>query len=190
MANDVLNIDDSMLAEALPTGLIALDNDHAQNMANFSMYVAAKNAVNGDPTKKDAIPPISQDELRAFGNWTGQTDTKLMAADLKKRNLQGAQQLIDDKVDTSSGDSIRKAQSDWKPNAIQEILGNIRKLNLRTPQAILANKNVLLTNKDWREAVNTDTFKNIHGNFWDVIANSIAPEQWAKLDSSNNIAKK
>lgn len=48
-------------------------------------------AAKGDPTKN-----LPQDELARFGNWTGQTDTKVMAADLKRRGLIGAQQLIED----------------------------------------------------------------------------------------------
>lgn len=190
MANDVLNIDDSMVAETLPTGLIGVDNDHIQNMANFSMYVAAKNAVSGDPVKKGSNP--SAEQLDAFGNWTGQTDTKVMAADLMKRGLIGAGQLLYDNPNLNSADAIRNAQSDWKIAAIQKILSRARELNFRNPETINANKKALMStiNPRYRDAINSQDFQVIHPNFWSVIAHSLIPEQYAKEDAANLLTKK
>ena len=139
------------------------------------------------------IPTEAQDELRRFGNWTGQTDTKVMAKDLMRRGLQGAEQLyFEGKPDIKNPQNVRNAQNDWKVSAVQEILANARKLNLRKPGEVLANKDVLLTTPSWKEGVNNWAFKNVHSNFWDIIANSILPEQWAKNDSEKKmqLAKK
>lgn len=136
------------------------------------------------------VPPLSQDELRQFGNWTGQTDTKVMARDLQKRGLIGAEQLVMDNPNVTSASSIRNAQSDWKVSAIQEILANARRFNLRTPEEINANRDVLVQNSRWREGINNPYFTHIHPNFFDVISKSILPEQYTKEESRKLLAKK
>lgn len=143
--------------------------------------------------EKPKTLPVAQDENQKFGNWTGQGDTKAMAEDLGKRGLVGADQLLFENQDTSSADAIKnKNQSDWKVAMIQNVLTNAKKFGIRTPEALLANKNVLIGNPKWVDAVNNPAFNNIHPNFWSVITKSILPEQWAKYDKSKNqdIAKK
>lgn len=133
------------------------------------------------------IPTLDQDALSRFSNWTGQTDTKVMAHDLMKRGLVGADQLYFDSVDTTSPNSIRKSQSDWKVAAIQNILMNAKKLNLRKPEEIMANRHILIDNPTWKEGINNPAFKQVHPNFWQVISNSILPEQYAKSDKEASL---
>lgn len=140
----------------------------------------------GEKDKKPVLPP--QDLLQKFGNWTGQTDTKVMAEDLIKRGLVGGEQLRYDQPNTSTAEGIRNAQSDWKVAAIQDILSNARKFNLRKPEEVLANKNVLISNPKWRDAINNDSFKTIHPNFWNVITDSLLPSQYAKEDAQRMVA--
>src|ERR1700688_4409652 len=130
----------------------------------------------GDPTApKDKIPPVNQDANQKFGNWTGSTDTKVMAADLMKRGLTGADQILYDQPNTNDANSIRNSQGDWKLAAIQNILANAHKLGIRTPEAVMANKDVLIGNSKWKDAINNPAFKNIHPNFWGTITDSILP---------------
>jgi len=144
----------------------------------------------GDKGKK--TPPINQDENQKFGNWTGSLDTKINASDLMKRGLIGADQLVNENQDISTPDAIKnKNQSDWKIAAMQQILANAKKFNLRTPEEVNANRNVLIGNPKWVEAINNPYFNNIHPNWWKTITDSILPEQWAKYDASKkDIAKK
>jgi hypothetical protein len=137
----------------------------------------------GDPVKKTT--PIQQDANQKFGNWTGQADTKVMAQDLMNRGLKGADQLLFENQDTSNADAItNKNQSDWKTSAIQNILANAHKLNIRTPESVDANKNVLIGNGKWADAINNSSFQNIHPNFWQV-TQGILKDQWAKEDAQN-----
>jgi len=125
----------------------------------------------------------SDDESTEFADWTGtKGDTKAAAKDLMKRGLIGADQILNATVDTNDASSIKNSQADWKPAAIQEILANAKKLNLRKPEEINANKDVLVSNPRFRDAINNPAFNQIHKNFWDVITNSILPEQWDKFD--------
>lgn len=158
-------------------------------MANLDL---AKQVVALSGGNKKPPDDTEQDEFQKFGNWTGQTDVKLMAKDLLRRGLIGAEQLVMENVNIKSPDAIRKAQSDWKVSAIQEILARARKFNLRTPAEVLANKDVLLTNPMWKEGVNNWAFKNVHPNFWNIITESLLPEQWAKYDKADksNLVKK
>ena len=121
------NIND--ILSSLPTGFLQLGDDfHAQNTANFSMLINAHNAISGsedptkgDPTKKEV--PLEQGISEKFANWTGQQSTKVMAQDLMKRGLQGADQLVYENQDVSSTDSItKKNKSDWIPSSIRKIL--------------------------------------------------------------------
>lgn len=136
--------------------------------------------------------PVQPNKFEKFGNWTGQTDTKVMAADLMKRGLIGAGQLLYDNPNLNSADAIRNAQSDWKIAAIQKILSRARELNFRNPETINANKNALMStiNPQYRDAINSQDFQTIHPNFWSVITHSLIPEQYAKEDAANLIAKK
>jgi len=185
------NIND--ILSSLPPGFLQLGDDfHAQNTANFSMLINAHNAISesedptkGDPTKKDV--PLEQGASEKFANWTGQQNTKVMAQDLMKRGLVGANQLVYEDQDVSSTDSItKKNKSDWIPAAIQKILQNAYAKNLRTPTEIINNKTYLLggLNKGVQDAINSDTFNNIYKNFWNVITDSILPEQYAKFDNN------
>lgn len=134
--------------------------------------------------------PDIQTENQKFGNWTGQTDTKVMAQDLKRRGLIGAQSLIEDSPNVNDPNSIRNSESDWKVAAIQQILSNAKKLNLKSPEAINANRDVLIDNPKWKDAINNSYFNHIHPNFWSIITHSILPEQYAKYDKQNLLAKK
>lgn len=189
MATKDIIFDESMLAETLPTGLINVgDDNHIANMANFSMYANAKEAVE----LPKGTPP--DDPSKVFGNWVGNgeiLDTKLAAADLKRRGLQGADQIVETQPNLSDADSIRNSQADWKPAVIQQILTNARKFNIRTREEVLANKDVLVSNSKWRDAINNDSFKNLHGNWWEIITDSILPEQYAKTGTqeTNSIVK-
>lgn len=144
-------------------------------------------AVGGGEKKK-----YNQEDLNSFGNWTDQTDTKMMAKDLNNRGLVGADKMMDDNVNTSSSDGIRNANSDWKVSAIQNILSNARKLNLRTPEEVNANRDVLINNPKWRDAINNPVFSQNHPNFWNIITHSILPERYAKYDKmeKDNTVKK
>lgn len=155
--------------------------DLAQNVSNL---IGASGGGKKTPTK---TPTVTPEELSNFGNWTGQADTKVMAADLAKRGLIGASQLITDSPDKSNPNNIINSQSDWKPAAIAKIVSNARRYNLRKPEELLANKKVLMNTLDPRiqDAINDKRFQQIHPNFWQVITHSIIPEQWAKLDASN-----
>ena len=145
-------------------------------------------AAKGDPT----IPPVNQDPHQRFGNWTGSTDTKVNAADLSKRGLINADQLVNENQDVSSADAIKnKNQSDWKISALQNVLANAHKFGIRSPEALDANRNVLIGNKAWSDAMNNPQFTNIHPNFWSV-TKGILKDQWAKEDAANknSVAKK
>lgn len=148
----------------------------------------------GDPTKpkprNSVTPYISPEELQQFGNWTGQQDSRVMAQDLMKRGLINANQLADEQVSLGAGAGIRNAQSAWKTGLIQEILSNARKYNLRTPTEVNANRNVLVQNPRWKAAVNDPYFNHVHPNFWNIITDSILPEQYAKFDKQNSVVKK
>lgn len=137
--------------------------------------------------------PDNQDQFQKFGNWTNSTNTKVMAQDLMKRGLVGANQIVDDasNPNTSSADAVRNNQSDWKVAAVQNILANARRFNIRKPEEVNANKDALMStlNPQYKDAINSQTFQQIHPNFWDVISKSILPEQYAKEDATNNTAK-
>ena len=138
-----------------------------------------------DTDPKSKVPPVNQDAAAKFGNWLGSTDTKLAAADLMKRNLTGANQLLFENQKIGSADDItNKNQSDWKIAAIQGMLGNAYKLGIKTPEAVTANWNVL-TNGKFKDAINDPTFSVIHPNFPDVFKKLLA-DQWAKQDANKN----
>jgi|SRR6185312_10306447 len=144
----------------------------------------------GDPTKK--IPPVNTDVHQKFGNWTGSTDTKVNAQDLSNRGLVGADQLVNENQDTSSADAIKnKNQSDWKIAMLQNILTNAHKFGIRSPEALDANRNVLIGNNKWADAVNNPQFAVVHPNFWQV-TKGILKDQWAKeyAANKNNVANK
>lgn len=137
----------------------------------------------GDPTPKKV--PIEQDENQKFGNWMNNNDPKVFAKDLMNRGLQGAEQLYNDNPDTSSKSGIINAQSDWKIAAIQQILANAKKFNIRNPEAVMANKHTLIGNSRWSDAIDNPNFNQIHNNFWQTVATKLLPEQWKKYDEAN-----
>lgn len=141
---------------------------------------------------KPAGDPIPTSPNERFGNWTGSTDTKLIAADLMKRGFIGANQLLYDNPNPNDPNSVRNSQGDWKIAAMQKILSRARELNIRNPEAINANKAALMStiNPQYKDAINSQDFQTIHPNFWSVISHSIIPEQYAKEDASKMIAKK
>lgn len=132
----------------------------------------------GDPAKD-----IPQTVHQKFGNWTGSMDNQVMAKDLMNRGLTGADQIMNDQVMPNSADNIRNRQGDWKLAAVQNILSNAHKLNIRTPESVSTNWDVL-NNGKWKDAINDPTFSVIHPNFKSVI-NSILKDQWAKEDAQN-----
>lgn len=147
-------------------------------------------AIEGGGGKKKTEP--TPEELKSFGNWTGQDDVHVMAQDLSKRGLLGADQLLLDSANQSDPNSIINSQSDWKPSAIEKIVSNARRYNLRTPEEIMANKAVLMNTLEPRiqEAINDPYFAQIHPNFWQILSHSIIPQQWAKYDAQQLAAKK
>ena len=166
-------------------------------VSNLDLAASVNDLIGGGGSKKPKPKPkpdYTPEDLRAFGNLTGQTDTKVMAKDLSKRGLLGADQLIMDNPNTNDPNSVVNSQGDWKPAAIEKIVANARKYNLRTPEEIVANKKVLMNSLDPRiqDAIKDPRFDQIHPNFWQVLAHSIIPEQWAKLDAKNkaNLASK
>lgn len=147
----------------------------------------------GDKGKAKPIPsktpsPLDnadQDEYQKFGNWLNDTNTKNFAKDLMNRGLKGADQIYYDNPDTKTHNGVINAQSDWKINAIQQILANAKKYNIRTPEAANANRHLLIGNSRWSDAIDNPAFNDIHSNWWDVITKSILPEQWKKYDAQN-----
>ena len=179
--------DINQILSSLPNGFLALGHEnHAQNTANFSNLLNAVNTVQGgggDPTKKDV--PVNQDAAAKFGNWLGTQDSKLMSADLMKRNLTGADQLVFENQKIDTADNIKnKNQSDWKVAAIQNMLSQAFKVGIKTPEAVTANWDYLTQGK-WKDALNDPTFAVVHPNFPDVFKKLLA-DQWAKQDKQNN----
>jgi hypothetical protein len=142
----------------------------------------------GDPNKD-----LQQTDNQKFGNWLGTTDTKAMASDLMKRGMDGANQIYYDNPNPNDPNSVKNSQGDWKIAAIQQILANAKKDNIRTPEEVMANKHSLIGNSKWSDAIDNPTFNSIHKNFWQTISNSLLPDQWKKYDaeqaSKNNVAK-
>lgn len=140
---------------------------------------------------KGKKPPLVQDESQKFGNWLDTADTKIMAKDLMDRGLIGADQIYFDNPNPNDPNSIRNTQGDWKLAAIRQILANAKKFNLRSPEAINANREVLIGNKKWADAIDNPYFNYIHPNFWSVITDSILPQRWKQYDETQKtIAKK
>lgn len=157
-------------------------------MVNNYLVEAAKNKV---PTTPPPTTPKVGDDNTQFGNWTGDNDTKSQVADLMKRGLIGASDMYQQQPDISNRNGIVNTATDWKPAAVSMILENAKRLNLRTPEAVMANKDTLIANPKWRDAINNPVFQQIHPNFWQVITRSILPQQWAKYDAQNKtVAKK
>lgn len=125
-----------------------------------------------------------------WGNEGDTIDTKEAAKYLQKKGLVGADQIIDAQPNINDPNSIRNNQGDWKIAAIQQIMANAKKFNLRKPEEIMANKNVLIANPKWRDAINNPSFNNIHSNFWGIISNVLLPEQYAKDDAAKSMAVK
>jgi hypothetical protein len=137
--------------------------------------------VKGDPTKKDV--PISP-----FSNWAGTTDRAVMAKKLGDLGMTGADQIYNDNPDPTDPNSIKHSQGDWKLAAVQKILEKAHDKGIRDPTTAMANKSYLLSglDKPYQDAVNSDTFNNIHPNFWQVITQKLLPLQWAKNDAAAN----
>lgn len=147
----------------------------------------------GDDPKKNAIP---SDISEKFGNWTGSEDTKINSQDLMNRGLLGANQLVFENQSTSTADDIKnKNQSDWKIAAIQKILQKAYQKGIKDPTVFLQpeNRDYLLSGVDpkIKAAINDPVFNQVHPNFWQVLGNSILPEQWKKFSiNNNNVATK
>lgn len=183
----------SSLLDNVPHGLIQVGEDnHLQNMANFSTLVSAKMSAMPKTTVGDKGKHDEATQQQKFSDWTGTNgDTKAMAKDLMNRGLVGADQIYYDQPDTSTKNGIINSQGDWKVAAIQQILANARRLNIRTPESVMANKDVLIGNPRFRDAINNPVFQSIHPNWWQIITNSILPERWAIVDKQNkDTAKK
>jgi hypothetical protein len=123
------------------------------------------------------VPPatplkkLTPEQLNAFTNWIPSGDSKAMAADLGKRGLIGADQLINDiQPNIITAGSARATQSAWKPAVILNILQKARQFGLKTLTELLANKDVLIDNPDYKKAVNHPMFQQIHPNWWQTIA--------------------
>lgn len=136
--------------------------------------------------KTKPIPPTGN---FSFGNVGDAIDSKQAAMYLQKKGLVGAGQIIESNPNLNDAESIRNVQGDWKIAAMQQIIQNAKKFGLSKPEEILANKDVLIGNPRWKDAINNSSFQQIHPNWWSLIANSIIPEQMS-IDKTNSIAKK
>lgn len=138
----------------------------------------------GDPTVKPK--PLTEAQLQAFANYGGTTDIHGRASYLGKKGLIGASQLISDHPDLSKPNGLINAQSDWKTGAIGAMLMQARKLNLRTPAEVKANRGALLASLAPRlkEAINHPVFNQIHPNWWEtfdqVLGDQYAAEKTSK----------
>jgi len=135
-------------------------------------------------------PPTPTSNDFNWGKEGDAIDSKAAANYLKQKGLVGADQIVEAQPNLADANSIRNNQGDWKVSAVQQILANAKKFNLRKPEEILANKNVLVGNPKWRDAINNPSFSVIHPNFWSTITDKILPEQYAKDDASKSIAQK
>lgn len=186
-----MNVSDfySNIITNAPPNLIQLgDDNHAQNMANFSTLVNANmppiQDINTLPNDGGGGNKNPSNDLQ-FGDWTGTNgDTKAMAKDLMNRGMTGSDQIYFQTPDTSTRDGVTKSRSDVIPAAISQILQNAHNLGIRDSTTALANKNVLLSSPLFKDTVNNPNFKLIYPNFWDIVTKSILPEQWAKYDKT------
>ena len=153
------------------TGISTLREEKPSLDAAVSMM---KNFKKEDPKKPN------EEEITRFGNFAGE-DTMGIAKDLARRGMVGASQLLTDHPDISSKSGIVNAQSDWKPSAISSMLMQAKRLGLKTPTEIAANKEALMGKLDprYKEALNHQTFNQIHPNFWETF-NGILKDQYAK----------
>ena len=164
-------------------------DNHLEGMAKFSTLVGAVNAVSGEGDPKKKQGDIPQTELDKFGNWTGQTDTKVTAKDLQKRGLVGANQLLEATPDITDPNSIRSSRSDWIVGAAQKIVSQALRLDIRDSSTFDANIPALTStiNSRYKDAINEQSFNNNYPNFFKVIRDSILPEQFAKYDKQKSV---
>ena len=132
------------------------------------------------PKPKPTPPPLTDAQLKKFGEFAGTGDTKQIAAYLMKKGLINGGQLYTDHPDLSSPNGIINAQSDWKPAAISAMLVRARKLGLKTPTEIKANQTALFGALDQRvaEGIKHPAFSQIHPNFWQTF-DSILKDRYA-----------
>lgn len=140
-------------------------------------------------TLAEKTTPSSNDF--SFGKIGDVLDTKIAAKYLQKKGLVGADQIKDAQPNTSDPNSIRTNQADWKISAIQHIVANAKRLGIKKREEVMANKEALTSTLDpkYRDAMRNTSFSTIHPNFWEVIGDSIIPEESSK-DTSKMIAKK
>ena len=133
----------------------------------------------GDEKPKPATP-LTDEQLRKFGDFAGSADTKDIAKYLMKKGMIGAEQLYTDQPDTRTAAGITNAQSDWKAAAISKMLMRARALNIRTPTQVMANKKALLGSMDerYQSAINNPVFNQVHPNFWQTF-NGILGDRYA-----------
>lgn len=131
---------------------------------------------------------------KRFGNWADTTDTKVMANDLAKRGLIGSDQLVLDQPNKADVNSVVNSQGDWVVSAIPKILIKAYEKGIRNPTVFLApeNRDYLLSGLDPRikDAIKNPVFLRNHPNFWNVLSDSVLPQQWAKEENRKEIAKR
>ncbi len=134
--------------------------------------LAAKVDKGKKPPKEEPLPPLRKltpEEASRFANWIPSYNTKEMATDLGRRGLLNASQLIEEvQPNLVTAATSKSVQSSWKPAAIVNILQKAREFGIRTPQELIANKDVLMQ-KEYKDAINHPEFKRIHPNFWNVV---------------------
>lgn len=157
-------------------------------MAKLENNVLLNKLFGGDK----APDPIPDTPSEKFANWMGTSDRKAMAKNLSDLGMKGADQIYNDNPDPNNPESIRHSQGDWKIAAVQKILEKAHESGMRDPTTIMANKKYLLSGLDkiYQDGINTDTFNVIHPNFWNIIAEKLIPQQWAKEDTQNTLAAK
>lgn len=138
-------------------------------MATAKLFGGGNPVAKGVAVVPAKLRQLSADEMNQFTNWIPSRDTKEMSADLAKRGLVNASQLIEDKQPKIvTNENSRGIQSSWKTAAILNILQRARELGIKNPTELVANKDVLMQ-KEYKDAINSPTFMQIHPNWWNVV---------------------
>ncbi len=152
----------------------------------------------GKPKKS----PATTEQVNNFSVLGGTSDIKGQAVYLGKRGLIGTSNLLMDNhplttgegsFDTKSGVVNKKgllaAQSVWIPSAMSTMLGAARKMNLRTPTELKANREALLGSltPEYKEALNHPAFAQNYPNYWDTF-NNVISDQYSKETNPTVVA--
>lgn len=162
---------------------------HAANMATFNKYLGGQSDDKNTPKKpfgKPTLPVLNNVQLTGFGDFAGTTDVNEKARYLGRKGLFGADQLIADKPENNPN-GVTNAQSSWKTSAMSAMLMQARRLGIKTPTEVSANKSALIGALDprFKDAINTPEFSNTHPNWWQTF-DSILKDQYDKEQNINS----